>query len=212
MIDCITSANANRYADALHQVYLRRYDVFVKTRGWKELARDDGIEKDQFDTEAAIYLVSIRPDGFVDGAMRLLPTTVPHLLSEVFPHCVAGEVPRGPDIYEMTRYFTVRDRTQPDRMRFVAGELLCSMFEFCLDRNATWITTMFDTFYLRRMRQNCWDEIILGPPTAYAEGTAVAAKFAVSEKNLAATQRTHRIGGRVLRYVGIDKRQLQNAA
>jgi acyl-homoserine lactone synthase len=193
-------------------MYQRRYDVFVKRRGWSALAREDGIEKDQFDTENAIYLLNIREDGFVDGGLRLLPTTGPHLLSELFPHFVAGDVPRGLGIYEMTRCFTIRDSAQKNRMRYVAGELLCAMFEYCLDNGGEWITTMLDTFYVHRMRDNHWNEVLLGPPTKYDEGTAVAAKFAVTEGNLKATQLAHGVFWRALRDVSPIEENLQNAA
>jgi len=191
MIDCVTAQNARRYNNALNQMYQRRYDIFVTRRGWKDLARPDGLEKDQFDTEKAIYLLSIRDDGMVDGGMRLLPTTEPHLLADVFPHFVAGEVPRGPNVFEMTRYFSIRDHAQRRHMRRVRGELLCAMFEYCLVHGGEWITTMLDTFYVHRMRDNNWNEIVLGPPTHYAEGEGVAVKIAVTRENLSWTRSVH---------------------
>lgn len=212
MIDCITASNAHLYGDALRQMYERRYEIFVNRRGWKDLARDDGLEKDQFDGKNAIYLLSIRDNGVVDGGLRLLPTTGPHLLADVFPHFVAGDVPRGPGIYEMTRYFTIRDRTQRNRMRWVAGELLCSMFEYCLANGGEWITTMLDTFYIHRMRDNHWNEILLGPPTKYDEGTGVAAKFAVTPENLKATQLAHGVVWPALRAASLTEAGLQDAA
>jgi acyl-homoserine lactone synthase len=212
LIECVTAENSRLFAGFLDQMYRRRYDIFVKTRGWKGLDRGDGTEKDRFDNDDAVYLLSIRENGMLDGAMRLIPTTCPHLLSEVFPDFVAGAVPRGPDIYEMTRYFTIRDRDNAARMRIVAGELLCAMFEYCLDMRAKWITTMFDTFYLRRTRENHWNEILLGPAAKYDEGTAVAAKFAVSERNLDATRKTHGISYRALSYTGFPAQRISTAA
>lgn len=191
MIDLVTASNTHLYQEQLRQMYRRRHEIFVERRGWSQLAHQDGLEKDQFDTKDAIYLLSIRDDGSVDGALRLLPTTVPHLLSEVFPHAVTGAVPRGPSIYEMTRYFTLRDHAERRRMRWVRGELLCAMFEYCLGQGGEAITTMLDTFYIHRMRQNGWGEELIGPPTTYDEGVAVVAKIAVNEKNLNATRLAH---------------------
>jgi len=193
MIDCVTAQNAHRYGDALHQMFQRRHEIFVKRRGWKELARPDGLEKDQFDTEQAIYLLSIRDDGTVDGGLRLVPTTGPHLLADVFPHFVRGEVPRGPNVFEMTRYFSIRDHAERRHMRRVRGELLCSMFEYCLGHGGEWITTMLDTFYIHRMRENNWNETALGRPTPYAEGVGVAVKIAVTRENLGWTRSVHGI-------------------
>ena len=191
MIDCVNAQNAYRYGDALLQMFRRRHDIFVTRRGWRELARPDGLEMDQFDTEKAIYLLSIRDDGTVDGGLRLVPTTEPHLLANVFPHFVTGEVPRGPNIFEMTRYFSIRDHAERRLMRRVRGELLCAMFEYCLGQGVQWITTMLDTFYVHRMRDNNWHEITLGPPTPYAEGEGVAVKIAVTRENLGWTRSVH---------------------
>jgi acyl-homoserine lactone synthase len=193
MIDVVTTSNAHLFQGQLRQMFEHRYEIFVKRRGWSQLATQDGQEKDQFDTASAVYLLSIRDDGSVDGGLRLIPTTVPHLLSEVFPHAVAGEVPRGPSIHEMTRYFTLRDHAERRRMRWVRGELLCAMFEYCLSQGGEWITTMLDSFYVHRMRQNGWGEELIGPPTRYDEGVAVVAKIAVNDKNLNATRLAHGI-------------------
>jgi acyl-homoserine lactone synthase len=201
MIDCVTCFNAHLYKDQLEQMFRRRYDIFVKRRRWAKLAQPDGLERDQFDNDAAIYLLSINPAGVVDGGLRLIPTTEPHLLSEIFSHAVSGPVPRGPAIYEMTRYFTMTDRTQPHASRRVAGELLCSMLEYCLGHSGEWITTLFDTFYVPRMRQNGWDQELIGPPTRYDEGIAVAAKIAVTDENLRASRVVHKISGPMLRVL-----------
>ena len=199
MIHCVTAYNAHTYDDALAQMFRRRYELFVAARGWQGLEHGSGIERDQFDTEDAVYLLSLGEDCSVLGGLRLLPTVPPHLLSEVFSQLAPGGVPRGPDTYEMTRYFTVRDRKQGELMRRVAGELLCAMFEFCLSAGVAWITTLFDTFFLRRMQHNRWTETtVLGPPQAYEEGTAIAMKFAASLTNLESTRIAHGIDHAVL--------------
>jgi acyl-homoserine lactone synthase len=205
MIDCVTHSNAHRFEYAIDQMFRCRYELFVNARGWRDLQHSSGRERDQFDTQDAVYLLSIDPDGTVTGGLRLLPTAKPHLLSDCFPHLAIDGVPRGPQIYEMTRYFTVRDRSQPQKMQRVAGELLCSMFEYCLRAEACWITTVFDTFFLRRMRQNCWGETLLGAPTPYAEGTAVAIKIPVSRATLQSTRAAHGIEGPVLRPADLGR-------
>lgn len=198
MIVCITRYNAHQFPDVLEQMFRWRYELFVRTRGWDQLSHQDGYERDQFDNADANYLVRLDTGGQLMGGLRLIRTDRPHLLSEVFPHLAPHGVPRGPDIYEMTRYFTVRDRKRAREMRQVAGELLCAMLEFCLMREARWITTAFDTFYLSRMRQNHWQEAILGPPVAYDGGEAIAIQIAVTQENLAATCFAHDITGPVL--------------
>lgn len=199
MIDCIDSSNAALYRNEIDQMFQRRYDTFVVRRRWANLAHQNGRERDQFDTPKAVYLLSITDDGVVDGGLRLIRTTEPHLLSEVFAHTVSGPVPRGPAIFEMTRYFTVQDRSRARRHRVVAGELLCGMLEYVQSQGGDWITTLLDTFYVPRMCHNGWEQEFIGPATPYAEGTTVAAKIAVSHANLQASRAAHGVEGPVLR-------------
>jgi acyl-homoserine lactone synthase len=196
----IPAGRLARHPQLAQQMYRRRYDAFVQGRGWRELESAPGMERDQFDTDQAMYLLSLDPEGGIIGGLRLLPTTHPHLLSEIFPHLAGEAVPAGPDILEMTRYFTVRDRSKPAQMRRAAGELLCAMFEVCLQCDVRWITMAFDTFYLRRMRQNNWGETILGDPARYSDGTAVAIRVPVSIENLMRTRETHAIESAVVNF------------
>src|ERR1044072_6552266 len=100
MIHVINSATRSLYRDELHDHFRIRHDIYVGERGWKALERADGLERDQFDTDDAIYLLGI-DNGRVVGGSRLVPTTRPHLLSEVFPHLAAERgVRRDPGVFQ----------------------------------------------------------------------------------------------------------------
>ena len=43
------------------------------------------------------------------GCFRLFPTTLPHMLSEVFPHAVEGNVICRADVLELTRFHLRKD-------------------------------------------------------------------------------------------------------
>ncbi len=109
MIHIVTPANAHRYADAMEQAWRLRHDIFVAEKGWTELARPDGREIDQFDTPHAVHFLAMEGDAVI-GYSRLLPTTRPHLLSDVLPQLCEVERPVGPQIWEWTRQ-GVRART-----------------------------------------------------------------------------------------------------
>jgi len=91
----------------LEDVGRYRYRVFVKTLGW-DLVTEDGLEKDQFDRADTLYLAARDDEGRIVGTARLLPTTSPYLLGEVFPELLGGaEVPRDPCIWELSRFAAV---------------------------------------------------------------------------------------------------------
>ncbi len=84
-----------------------RHRVFVEKLGW-DLNCSDGLEIDQFDREDTVYVLGQDAAGAVIGTARLLPTTRPYLLGEVFPQLLNGApVPASPTIWELSRFAAV---------------------------------------------------------------------------------------------------------
>ena len=97
--------------DFQHQQYEQlgqyRREVFIERLGW-ELNTRNGLELDQFDRPDTIYVVAKDHEGAVSGCARLLPTTRPYLLGEVFPQLLNGQSPPcSPDIWEISRFAAV---------------------------------------------------------------------------------------------------------
>lgn len=104
----LTSGKTNTLsADLFTKVAHYRYQVFIETLGW-ELQTRNGEELDQFDHPETLYVVSQDDDGHVNGCARLLPTTGPYLLGEVFPQLMNGlPVPCSADVWELSRFAAV---------------------------------------------------------------------------------------------------------
>jgi acyl homoserine lactone synthase len=84
-----------------------RYRVFVEKLGW-DLNTENGLELDQFDRADTLYVIARGDDDEVIGTARLLPTTRPYLLSEVFPQLLHGlRAPCSPQIWELSRFAAV---------------------------------------------------------------------------------------------------------
>ncbi|MEX5592003.1 MULTISPECIES: acyl-homoserine-lactone synthase [Pseudomonas] len=91
-----------------------RHKVFVEHLGWK-LNCTDGLEYDQFDRDDTVYVVARNDDDHIIGTARLLSTTRPYLLSEVFPELLSGETPpNSQTVLELSRFaamdFDVRNK------------------------------------------------------------------------------------------------------
>lgn len=81
-----------------------RHKIFIERLGWS-LPVENGRESDQFDDPDTLYVIAREPSGAICGCARLLPTTKPYLLSEVFPHLLGGApVPNTPDVWELSRF------------------------------------------------------------------------------------------------------------
>jgi acyl homoserine lactone synthase len=81
-----------------------RYAVFVQHLEWR-LQTQCGLEFDQFDRPDTRHVLARAADGRIVGVARLLPTTRPYLLGEVFPQLMDGApLPCAEGIWELSRF------------------------------------------------------------------------------------------------------------
>lgn len=81
-----------------------RHQVFVEQLGWP-LHTESGMESDQFDRSDTVYVIAQDAHNHITGCARLLPTTGPYLLRDVFPQLLNGlPPPRSPDVWELSRF------------------------------------------------------------------------------------------------------------
>lgn len=102
------AGTASHFTDK-HYSNLSRYRhrVFVELLGW-ELQCEHGVEVDQFYRYDTVYVVAYNEADEIVGLGRLLPTTKPYLLGEVFPQLLNGQVPpSSPEIWELSRFAAV---------------------------------------------------------------------------------------------------------
>ena len=102
--------------DDIRRMAAFRHDVFVEMLGWRLDESEPGQELDQFDVPETVYVIARdENDDRVLGTARLLPTTGPYLLADVFPELLHGlPPPRSPAIWELSRFAAVdmnADRT-----------------------------------------------------------------------------------------------------
>jgi acyl-homoserine lactone synthase len=155
-VHVIDASNASRYGRELRRYHEWRHLIYVEERGWSDLRRPDGLERDEFDTDDAVHLVAMEA-GEVVGGSRMIPMSVPTLLSEVFPFLVErGEVPSDAATIEWTRMFVVPARRKGAGGRSVAGALFTGVMEYCVAIRAERVGGVMETFWLPRWRHFGW--------------------------------------------------------
>lgn len=88
------------YAKVAHY----RQRVFVEQLGWA-LYTQNGMEADQFDRPDTVYVVARDAADQVLGCARLLPSTRPYLLGEIFPQLLNGlPPPCSSEVWELSRF------------------------------------------------------------------------------------------------------------
>jgi acyl-homoserine lactone synthase len=193
-IELAVAQNRDLYADAIEQHHRIRHDTHLGERRWTALARPDGREVDQFDTEHAVYLLGMEPGGRVVAGSRLVPTHRPHLLSDVFPQLadIRG-VPRAADVFEWTRIFVVPSRRESGRLGKSAGIIYCGILEHCLERQVRQLTVVCEPYWLPRFSGLDLRPRALGLPLEHDGMTIVAVTVDVTAAALARTREVYDI-------------------
>jgi N-acyl-L-homoserine lactone synthetase len=129
MIFVVNAENHGLFQADLVEMCRQRKTVFVDRAGW-EIPVIGDIEMDAYDRGDTIYLLAKdRPDGQVRASIRLLTTTGPHLMCELFDAADRERIPRGATVWEASRFCTapgVRDR---GRRHALLWEIICGVIE-----------------------------------------------------------------------------------
>lgn len=182
MVQVVRGAARHQFEGAVADMHRDRKRVFVDRLGWRIPISEGELEVDQFDTNEAVYLMDLDDGGLHLGSARLLPSTGPHILGDVFPHlCVRG-VPRGEDIWEITRLCTKPDTPRPELVR---QRLTLAIIEFALISGIRRLTCVTHVPYLSRILSVGWDCEPLGLPEDHAGAAIGAVAINVTPETLA---------------------------
>lgn len=129
MIEALNFENAYRHGDALPVLLRMRYGEFVERLKY-EVPNYNGMEYDQYDTPAAVYLIWRDAAGNIQAGSRISPTNRPYMIRDLWPNSVqTTDLPSSPRVWEITRFF-VGKHLPDDLRRRAHGELLCAYLEF----------------------------------------------------------------------------------
>ncbi len=199
MLKLIEGSYASFFPREIDAMFRNRAETFHERLGW-EVVVTNGYERDRFDDLNPLYLVSVDPDTErYRGSLRLLPTTGPNMLRDVFPQLLEeGEVVESATIWEVSRICTAgpEGRSGHGVSGEVLGELIAGIAEVGLIAGLTQIVAVFDERLLRILKTiRCHPEII-GRPQRIGGIMSYAALF--GEDLLDALQASLRIEGSVL--------------
>lgn len=199
MLEVVTRENKHLYTEQLEQMYRLRHRLFVESMKWEDLRKPDGREIDQFDNDDAVYLLLIE-DGVVTGSHRLLPTTGPHLFSEIFPEmCEQKGRQTGARIYELNR--TGTDPLLPrDRQLQGMRMLLVGLLEFCQGAGIEKLTLLTPLHTLYHCLMAGVKVEPLGLPRKIDEERQAAVAFVTDETSLANVRDYFHLHESIVRY------------
>ena len=124
----------------MNLLHALRQEVFVK-RLKRSLPIVNGVERDQYDTADAKYVVVSDGPDRVKACARLLPTTAAYMLQDLHPQLLGGSAPpRDPAIWELSRFAPSVRATREGRVLSLSKstlELLDLIFGFARRHNAS---------------------------------------------------------------------------
>lgn len=181
-VHVVTSKNRHLFTDRLDEYFHWRYQIYVKAKGWcAENASER--EVDQFDHDDAFYLLGYQNGRFCSGT-RLMPSSGPTLLRDVFPHLAAMKgLPNAPEWADWTRMFTVPGARGSGHSG-VTGAMCCAVMEYCVSEGIRWVGGVQEAYWLPRWADFGWEVQALGLPEVIAGSSTLAAFMRVSEQGL----------------------------
>lgn len=198
MIDAVTVETAHLFGDALPALHRLRHKIFVERQKY-QVPTYRGMEWDTFDTPAAVYLMWRDDLNQVRAIARLIPTTFPYMIKELWPHLVdGGELPSRPDIWEVTRLGVDRSLAPAIRRR-VFGELVCGCGEFGKDNAIKEFYLVTHPGVIRSVRAAGCETRLLGRQQAIGTSLVAAASIPVTDAAMDTLRATYSLSPRVLR-------------
>ena len=180
-VHVIRHDNKHLYQDILEDYFRLRHQIYVVERKWTALDRPDKREIDQFDTDATVYLLGLEGGSIIAG-MRLVPTSSPTLLSELFPKLALDGPIRRSDVYELSRIFVVRNRRGEHAGPRAEAVIQAAAMEYGLSMGFSAFTIVLESWWLPRLLDQGWVARPLGLPIDIDQMSTVAVIVDVNEQ------------------------------
>ena len=203
MFRLIPAAHTHLFPEVIDAMFRCRAQTFSERLGWRVVVKD-GYERDRFDDENPLYLVSVDPcSGEYRGSLRLLPTTGPNMLRDVFPSLLNDdEVIESATIWESSRICAVANNHNLGRVgggvSHVLAELLVGIGDVARLAGLTQIVSVFDARVFRILASAGCKPQILGTPRRIDGTMSYAGVFNMDEAFQQAVRGTLGIEGSVL--------------
>ena len=169
MLKVIQGSDAFRFPYEMDAMFRNRKEIFADRLEW-DVTVENGWERDVFDEENPVYLVSLDPSTRrYRGSVRLLPTTGPNMLRDVFPFLLdEGETVESQTIWEISRICTAPQSSSGDcrnnGLNDTFAELILGIVEVGLNAGLTQIVAVFDTRVYRMVKAVGCDPQLIGQP------------------------------------------------
>jgi N-acyl-L-homoserine lactone synthetase len=178
MILVIDAANRAHFGPDLAAMYCQRKVVFVDGAQWNIPVVSDQ-EIDDYDLlEDTVYLLAKdAPEGPLLASTRLLTTTGPHLMRDLYSIAYRAGLPCGPTVWEVSRFCTAPGIGGRGKRLGLLWQIICGIIEMALKHGIHQVIFAANRALLPLALQCGWDARTVGPTMSDGndEVTAVVA-------------------------------------
>jgi acyl homoserine lactone synthase len=172
VIVVVEQHNAELHSDLLDKTFRLRARIFHDQLGW-DVKVIDGRERDKYDDEGPVYIIYTDDHlRHVKGSLRLLPTTGPTLLADLFSDTLPDALNlRAPTIWECTRFCLDDETLEKDQegLLFASSVLMVALGDLAIRTGIESIIGNFDSSMLRLYRRLGCEVEILGSTSRYGQ-------------------------------------------
>jgi acyl homoserine lactone synthase len=168
MFVVIEQYNAHKYSHLIDEMFRLRARIFRDRLRW-DVQVADGKERDKYDNEGPVYIIYTDSEAReVKGSLRLLPTTGPTLLTDVFADTLPDAVHlSAPTIWECTRFCLDEKILDKQQGLFASAVLIAALGDVAIRAGIESIIGNFDATMLRLYRRIGCEVEILGSTSRY---------------------------------------------
>lgn len=201
MILIVNAENRWLFVSELFDMHRQRKLVFVDRQRWNVPVIGD-MEVDDYDDANTTYLIAKADcsSSEVLASARLLPTERPHLMTDLFARACDGDAPRGPYIWEVSR-FCVNPAIVSRRRRVkLLWEMACGVMETALLHAVEKVTFVANAALLPLALDCGWACARLGPTLPDGDDEITAVVASITPEGLRAVRRRLGVDAPVTRF------------
>lgn len=183
MLKQYTGLDREKYPDLFAAMFRQRKIVLHDQKGWKVDVVDGEFEMDQYDRDDTAYLMAFGDKGELLGSMRMISTSMPHMLTGPFRSMFPNVSFSTPTVWEGTRFVVHNDpHVQSNGVSRAACELMLGMTVFALDNGIKFGLGVYDASMARVYNRCGFQNKEISRHRTLHHGTVCVSLWEVSEE------------------------------
>jgi len=192
MIFVVDAAKRRHFAADLAAMHCQRKVVFVDRAEWKvPVIGDQEIDRYDLLHDTVYLLAKERPDGPVLASARLLATTGPHLMRDLFSAAYRAGLPTGPTVWEVSRFCTAPEFGGRSKRLGLLWEIICGVMEAALRHGIGQVIFAANRALLPLALECGWEARMVGPTMSDGRDEITAVVAAITPDGLRRVRQRH---------------------